>query len=658
MADATAEAGTTEQAHGQEPGQASGRAGRRAGPQVRAERTEAGILHLRVANPPVNALSHRVRLELDRHLTEAAADPLVRAIVLGAEGRSFPAGADITEFGAPAQAPHLPDLCHRIETSPKPVVAALHGTALGGGLELALAAQARVALADTRLGFPEISLGLLPGAGGTQRAPRLIGAEQALRMMLTGRPVGAAEALAMGLIDRVVEDGLTAAAEAEALRLAGAAPGTPEAPRPTRDRRDGMRDAVAYQRAVAAARAGLRSDARLEAPARIVDCVEAAQLLPFEQGQAFEQAAFQDLLATPESAALIHVFFAERAAMRFPEARARARPLRSIAVAGAAGAEQALMALQAGLPVTLIDPVKSRLVAALEAIAAQQQEQVAAGRLSEAQRDADWVRLKPAMDMAVAGNADLVLIAAPDHLPALAEATRPGTVLAHLGKGAGLPAPRDADVLGLTLGPLGPRLAEVIVAPGCAPESVATAAALVRKMGRIPLRAGAPGGITTRVLTAGRAAAAWLIGQGIDPAALSAHLRAEGLPGLVALPPEGMAEAPPPLSRVEAAEARARCLSAMVAEGLRLIARGIVGRPSDIDLALILGAGFARWQGGPMHWAEGRGLLVLRRDLRAWAADAAEIWTPPPMLDDLVARGDGFAGVEGGVRVEGGAGAG
>ncbi|THD82887.1 hypothetical protein E7811_12085 [Aliigemmobacter aestuarii] len=598
---------------------------------VRLDRTETGVLHVVIDNPPVNALSHRVRAGIGHALDVAHADHLVRAIVLRAEGRSFPAGADIAEFGLPPQPPLLPDLCARIESCPKPVVAAIHGSALGGGLELALAAHRRIADAQSRLGLPEVSLGLLPGAGGTQRTPRLIGAEQALRLMLSGRPVGAAEALAMGLVDRVVEDGLAAAAEAEALALAEA--GTPI---PTRDRREGMRDATAYQRAVAAARAALPKEGRLQAPARIIDCVEAALLLPFGQGLAFERAAFEDLLATSEAAALRHVFFAERALSRFPESGATPRPLRTIAVAGAAGVEQVLPLLQAGYSVILIEPAKSQLVAALELVAARQQELVTADKLTEAQRDADWVRLKPAMEFGVAARVEMVLLAAPEHLEKAAEATAPGTVLAHLGKGGGLDGPRGADVLGLTLGTLGPRLAEVIVAPGCAPETVATAVALVRHLGRSALRVAAPGGVVPRVLAAGRGAAAWLVERGMDAGELSAALQAEGLPGLVRAAPGRMPRRP------QAEEALARCLSAMAAEGLRLIARGVVARPSDIDLAMILGAGFARWQGGPMHWAERRGLLILRRDLRAWSADSADLWQPPPLLDDLVSAGNGF----------------
>ncbi|HEX9859001.1 MAG TPA: enoyl-CoA hydratase-related protein, partial [Paracoccaceae bacterium] len=392
----------------------------RVGPE--SGRAGGVVLELIIDNPPVNALSHAVRVGLAAGIAAAGADASVMAVVIRAEGRTFPAGADISEFGKPALAPLLPDLCNLVEACAKPVVAAVHGTALGGGLELALAAHFRLARADARLGLPEVGLGILPGAGGTQRMPRLIGAEQALRLMLGGRPIGAAEALALGLLDRVVEDGL----EAAALAMARAAMG--QVPVPTRERRDGMRDGVAYQAAVAAARLH-QHGARLPAPERIVDCVEAAQLLPFDQGLAYERRAFTDLVATPEAAGLRHAFFAERAAARMPEAGAAPRALREIGVAGSGGADLTLTLLQAGFAVTLAEADRPALVAALEAIAARQEEAVQAGRRSPGARDADWARLQPAAGAGALAEADLVLIADAASLAGVVQAARPGAVL-------------------------------------------------------------------------------------------------------------------------------------------------------------------------------------------------------------------------------------
>ncbi len=403
-------------------------------PAVRHEAVGA-VLVLVIDAPPVNALGHAVRAGLAAGIRAAIADPAVQSVVICAEGRTFPAGADIAEFGQPPRPPSLPEVLDQIEMCPKPVVAALHGSALGGGLELALAAHARVAVADARVGLPEVNLGILPGAGGTQRLPRLIGAEQALRIMLTGRPVPAVEALALGILDQVVEGGLLEAA----LAVAGAM----TAPRPTRDRRDGMRDGRAYVAAVAAGRVQV-AGSPLPAPPRIVDCVEAALLLPFEQGQAFERAAFSDLVMSPEAVALRAAFFAERRAGRMPGADARARPVRAPLVLGAGpqGAEVARSLLAAGYRVTLAAADQPALVAGLEAVGAAQEQAVAEGRMTAAARDADWARLTPALadDPPEPGAVADFLVLADGYaaggvdLPAVARAREAGAPVVTLGR--------------------------------------------------------------------------------------------------------------------------------------------------------------------------------------------------------------------------------
>nr|MCU0912360.1 enoyl-CoA hydratase/isomerase family protein [Paracoccaceae bacterium] len=279
-------------------------------------RTRVGrVCVVTIDNPPVNALSAAVRRGLGQALAVAEADPGVAAVVLAAEGRTFPAGADITEFGRPPEAPILPDLCNRIEAFPKPVVACLNGTALGGGFELALAAHWRLAAEGARIGLPEVKLGLLPGAGGTVRTPRLAGAEAALDLMLTGRLVPAVQARDMGLVDAVLAgaDPLAGAVEFAAdLAERGIAP------RPTRAARTGLAGAPAYLAAVEAARTRT-AGSRVPSERRIVDCVEAALLLPFDQALAVERDAFLDCLDTPEARALRHAFLAERRAGKVPE---------------------------------------------------------------------------------------------------------------------------------------------------------------------------------------------------------------------------------------------------------------------------------------------------------------------------------------------------
>ena len=437
-------------------------------PQVRIERQD-GILVATLDNPPVNALGHALRQAIADMLAEAARDPDVRGIAILAAGRTFPAGADIAEFGMPPRAPTLPDLCDMVEGCAKPVVAGLHGTVLGGGLELALAAHHRVARADARMGFPEVGLGILPGAGGTQRAPRVAGARAALEMMLSGRPIVAAEAEALGLVDLVVAEGLRDAA----IALAATA-----AVRPTRARTEGLRDHAANVAAVAAARARVR-DEPLPGPGRIVDCVEAALLLPFEQGAAFERAAFVDLVASPEAAALRHLFFAQRRAGRV--AGGRDDPVRAVAVRGTGADAVALCLdlLRAGTDVTLVGASHERLEPALAAIAGALDAEVQAGTATDAARTARWAQLTPALDVAGGKAVDLLIGTSgegEDSAPA-------GPLVVTLGGGARA---------GLVLGPPG-GVAEVTLGPGTPPGDAAMLIALVRRTGRVVVTGTDPG---------------------------------------------------------------------------------------------------------------------------------------------------------------------
>lgn len=508
---------------------------------VRLER-DGDVAVLVIDSPPVNALGLAVRQGLVAGLAAAVDDPEVRAIVIRAEGRTFPAGADISEFGKPPVDPWLPEVCNRIEASPKPVVAAIHGTALGGGLELALGAHWRVALASARVGLPEVSLGILPGAGGTQRVPRLVGAGPALDMMISGKPVGAAQALAMGLLDEVVETDLTAAA----LRLAHRLAAEGAAPRPVRDRRDGMRDPVGYEQAIAAARKA-HGAARLPGPGRIIDCVEAALLLPFDQGMAFERAAFTDLVASPEAAGLRHAFFSERRAARMPEAAVPARPLDHIGVVGGGlmGAGIAYACLTAGYHVSLMDRDREGLVRGLERVAKLQESAVDKGRMTPAQRDADWARLGGTLDLAQLGACDLVIEAVfedfdikADVLRGLDAVLKPGAVLAtntsYLDVNAlAAVTSRPQDVVGLHF--FSPahvmKLLEIVVADATAPDAVATGLALAKRLGKVAVRSGVCDGfIGNRILSAYRQAAEYLVEDGASVAQVDRAMRGFGMP--------------------------------------------------------------------------------------------------------------------------------
>ena len=268
-----------------------------------------GIAVVTLDAPPVNALSAPMRAGLWEVFSRIDMNDDIKAAVLMASGRMFSAGADIREFESGARPPSLPQLCDKIESCTKPVVAAVHGQTLGGGTEVLLAAHYRLAAPDARIGLPEVALGLIPGAGGTQRLPRLIGAKRALQIMISTASIDAGSAHRAGLLDGIVQGDLGSGAIAFAQNLRARGQG----PRRTRDKRDFFADARAYQASVAEARQQL-ADNPLNAPDRVVDCVEAAALLPFEAGMSFEEDAFARCLAHPQSQALRHVFQAERKA--------------------------------------------------------------------------------------------------------------------------------------------------------------------------------------------------------------------------------------------------------------------------------------------------------------------------------------------------------
>ena len=272
---------------------------------------DGDVATVTINSPPVNALSQAVRDGLKRGVEAAEADPAVKAIVLICAGRTFIAGADISEFGKPPAAPYLPDVLDTIENASKPVVAALHGTALGGGFEVALTAHYRIAVPSAKCGLPEIKLGLIPGAGGTQRLPRLIGVEKALDVILSGTPFGAREAKEWGVVDELAEEGkLHESALAFARRLIAE-----KAPlKKVRDRSDKLEPARGHPEIFEAIRkANARKFRGFEAWEKAIESVKNAVDLPFDEGMAKEREMFMALLATTQSKAQRHVFFAERA---------------------------------------------------------------------------------------------------------------------------------------------------------------------------------------------------------------------------------------------------------------------------------------------------------------------------------------------------------
>ncbi len=359
-----------------------------------------------INNPPVNAINRAVRVGLAEALDRAASEPEVKALLIVSAGRVFIAGADITEFGAGAgDGPTLQMLEAALESAPLPVVVAIQGLALGGGLELAMACHYRIASADAKLGLPEITLGLIPGAGGTQRLPRLIGAGLALDMMLSGAPIAAAEGLKRGLIDEVAAGDLREAAIALCRRLAANGQG----PRPTRDitHHEALSDS-----AVAGALAKhARTIKGLTAPSLVIDAVKAASL-PFDQGMKVEASLADKSLELQESRALRHLFFAERLAGKVPGTSSdRLAPIRTAAVIGAGtmGSGIALACADAGLSVVLIDNAGSGLERGMETIRNNYAANVKRGRIDQATADVRAGRITPSPHLDDAGNAEVVI---------------------------------------------------------------------------------------------------------------------------------------------------------------------------------------------------------------------------------------------------------
>jgi len=459
---------------------------------------EDGIAVLRIDNPPVNALGAAVRGGLMRAVEAAGADPSVRAVVIAAEGRTFIAGADITEFGKPPIPPTLPEVIAAIESLSKPVVAAIHGAALGGGLEVALGCHARVAAPAAKLGLPEVNLGILPGAGGTQRLPRLIGAAPALRIMAEGKPVTAAEAGDTGLVDEVAEDVL-AAARALALRLADNA-----LPAPPRDRTNlGAREAFEAEAAALTKR-----HADNPSVAACVDAVRAAFEKPFEEGLAVERAHFARLRDDPRSKALRHVFLAERAAARIPNLPkgTRARPVARAAVIGAGtmGGGIAMNFANAGIPVTLIETSEENLARGIERLAGNYATSVKRGSLTEEAKAKRLGLIEGRVGLEAAADADVIVEAVFEEMGLkkevfgkLQSVAKPGAVIATNTSYLDVDeiaasTDRPGDVLGMHF--FSPanvmKLLEVVRGERTSPEALATAVEVGRRLAKVPVVSG------------------------------------------------------------------------------------------------------------------------------------------------------------------------
>ncbi|TCK33752.1 short chain enoyl-CoA hydratase /3-hydroxyacyl-CoA dehydrogenase [Paraburkholderia sp. BL8N3] len=496
-------------------------------------------------NPPVSALGVNVRRELRTAIEAAEKDPAVQAVLIVGAGSNFIGGADIREFGKPALPPALPEVCDRIEACSKPVVAAIHGAALGGGLEIALAAHYRIALANAKLGLPEVTLGLLPGAGGTQRAPRLLGAKTALELMLSGRHIGAQEAHALGLVDWI---GDTDDVLAEGLAYAQALLVVHAPVRRTRDA-DGLADRTASRAAIEAARAETSKKSRgLFSPLKIIDAVQAALEMSFDDGLRHERQLFLQCLDSPQRAGLIHAFFAEREVQKAPETRkAKPRTIASVGVVGGGtmGAGIAVAALDAGLPVTMIERDEASLARGRAHIEKVYDGLIAKGRMAPEAKAAVLERWSGRTSYDALGAVDLVIEAVFEDMAVkhavfaeLDRVCKPGAVLATNTSYLDIDAiaasvSRPGDVVGLHF--FSPanimKLLEVVVPAQVSADVVATAFDLAKKLRKVPVRAGVCDGfIGNRVLAMYRAAADQMMEDGASPYQIDRAVREFGFP--------------------------------------------------------------------------------------------------------------------------------
>ncbi|MBK6289492.1 MAG: enoyl-CoA hydratase/isomerase family protein [Pseudomonadales bacterium] len=503
---------------------------------------EGNIALITIDNPPVNALSHAVRAALARAIERAAGDDS-RALVLMCAGRTFIAGADITEFGKPAQPPSLPEVLDQLEALGKPVVVAIHGNALGGGLETAMAAHYRIALREARVGLPEVKLGLLPGAGGTQRAPRLMGVKAALDFMIKGQPVAASVALEMGLLDRIVDGDLRAAALDYARELVAAA----AKPRPTRAIVPDLAgiDAAwfAAQREVAA-----KSSRGATAPQRIVDAIELGVSCAAAEAATRTREIFVQLMNSTESRALRHLFFAERAAARLPaDCRAVARrPVIAVAVIGGGtmGAGIAINFADYGLPVTMLEMDAAAAGRGLARMRDSWEASRARGRLTEAQLNERLARVRVTTDFADIAAADLVVEAVFEDLGVkqdvfrkLDAVCRAGAILASNTSYQDLDAiaavtSRPGDVIGMHyFSPANVmKLLEVVRGRETAPDVVATVMELARGLGKVPALVGVCYGfVGNRMLTPYGREVQMLLLEGATPAQVDSAMESFGM---------------------------------------------------------------------------------------------------------------------------------
>ncbi len=648
-----------------------------------------------IDNPPINAGSIEVRSGLLTAIDEAAANPEVSAIVVLGAGTTFIAGADLREFGQPLAEPQLPAVIAAIEACEKPVVAALHGAALGGGFELALGCDARIAVSGTIVGLPEVTLGIIPGAGGTQRLPRLAGIPKAITMICSGERIPADVALTLGLVDKVVPSELRSEALALARRLKGHKRRVRDLAVPECD--EGQISKSSQD--------ALRAGKSRPAVRAAIDAVLAARTIPIDQALIQERAVFQSLRTSREARALRHQFFAEREAAKHPALdTATARPVQKIAVIGAGtmGAGIAIAALDGGYDVALFERDSVALRNSVERIRTYYAGRVKSGKAQLPEVAAKEARLHTGLDWSIVVDADLVIEAVFEDLAVkqqvfrhLDEVARPGAILASNTSYTDLDAiaggtSRPQDVVGLHF--FSPayimRLLEIVRGAATSPDALVTCLQVAKRLRKISvLSSNAFGFIGNRIYAAYRRQCEFMLEEGASPQQIDSALEAFGF----AMGPfavgdmsgldiawrmrQSLAATRDPIARyvyisdmlcesgrlgqksgagyyryehaggsrqtdgaVDAIidQARAakgvvpralsdeeitrRALLSMINEAALLLEEKVAEHASDVDVVMVNGYGFPKWEGGPVFWARERGVEALEQDLD-WLAE-------------------------------------
>ncbi len=685
-------------------------------------RREGDIAVLIVNNPPVNALSMAVRIALLDLVKQTDADPAVKAVVLIGADRTFVAGADIREFGKKLEGPSGRSSMEAIEASKKPFVAALHGTALGGGLELALAAHYRVALPAAKVGLPEALIGVLPGAGGTQRLPRLVGVETALDLITNGKHIDGRKALQYGIVDELVEGKDFGALLQGALAFARKVVAEQRPLKRVRDLKEkisGVDPTVftKYREANAKKWKGLL------APWKIVDCIEAACTKSWDEAYAFEDRSFHECKDSPQRAALSYVFFAEREAAKIPGVppEVKAQPVKSVAIVGAGtmGGGIAMAFANNGITVKQLEMTPEAMERGRGIIKKNYDTSVARGSMPQARADEAMSRITATLSYEEIGNCDMVIEAVFEDMNVkkevfgkLDQVMKPGAILAtntstlDIDQIAAATQRPEAVVGTHFFSPANVmKLLEAVRGAKSSPQTLATAMGLAKQINKVAVLAGnCDGFIGNRILAAYGRQADFLLEEGATPWQIDDALKAFGLPmgmylmrdmagldvgwrirqyreqfrdkalryspvadriceqgrfgqktGAGYYKYEGRNATPDPAIEqliVDASQqlgiARKpisdeeivnRILIAMVNEGAHIVGEGYAARASDIDVTYVYGYGFPRYEGGPMFWAERKGLAKIYDKVLAYHQEHGSYWTPAPLLEKAARAG-------------------